>query len=451
MTVTRQPIQALDAKPPRRAVDTRDYVRWGLDDQRPQQLLALLAGSSTGKVCTTTKAKFIEGNGLKDLDFYRAVINPRGQTMDALLKLLADRESKLSGHALLLNLNMLGNPSSVYWLPTENVRLGIPLDDGTVDYVFQLHPKVPGSKGKNQKPSLHLVFDPNEPAEQRAERLATWPGGPGAYPGEVYCSFLDEAGYYPEQVWEPAEVDMETEARLKRSRRTDIKSGYSDKTVIVEYGTATPTDEVKAANAIKYGSFVGEDGDRIMLLYAASKEVDDPTIKTISAPDASKRYQTDGDALKADIRAVFQIPTLLYGEATAGKLGTSQEMEDATLYVQNMVINTNQRSIERTLQAVFSTFQRPDQPDVPLCPSADYSIENLSLAPVAQVEQETEQELAAQKVLKALNTLSPLVANGVLNAMSQQQILSLVGLQVDGPPAATTAPANGTAADAHAS
>jgi hypothetical protein len=439
VTVVRQPITALDSTPKRRVVDTKDYVRWGVDDQRPQQLLALLANSGTGKVCATTKAKFIEGNGLKDPDFYKAVINPRGQTIDALLKLLSDREAKLSGHALLVNINLLGNPCSAYYLATENVRLGIPLGDGTIDYVFQLHPKVPGSKARPPKPTLHLVFDPNEPAEQRAERLVSWPGGPAAYPGEVYCSWLDEAGYYPEQVYEPVEVDMETEARLKRSRRTDVKSGYSDKTVITEYGTDSPTPEVMAANGLKYGSFVGEDGDRIMLLYAVSKEMT-PDIKTISAPDASKRYQTDGETLKADIRAVFQIPTLLYGEATAGKLGTSQEMEDATLYVQNMVVNTNQRSIERTLTAVFSTFQRPDQPDVPVCPSGDYSIENLSLAPVAEVEEESD----AQKVLKALNSLSPLVANGVLSAMSQKQILSLVNLAVDGPPAATPA-TNGNA------
>lgn len=378
MTVVRQPITAIDSTPKRRVVDTKDYVRWGVDDQRPQQLLALLANSGTGKVCATTKAKFIEGNGLKDADFYKAVINPRGQTMDALIKLIADREAKLSGHALLVNINLLGNPCSAYYLATENVRLGIPLDDGRIDYVFQLHPKVPGSKARPPKPTLHLVFDPNEPAEHRAERLATWPGGPGAYPGEVYCSWLDEAGYYPEQVYEPVEVDMETEARLKRSRRTDVKSGYSDKTIIVEYGSANPSPEVMAANAIKYGGFVGEDGDRIMLLYADSKELE-PTIKTISAPDASKRYQTDGETLKADIRAVFQIPNLLYGEATAGKLGTSQEFNDATLYVQNMVVNTNQRSIERTLVAVFSTFQRPDQPDVPVCPSGNYSIQNLTL------------------------------------------------------------------------
>jgi hypothetical protein len=82
------------------------------------------------------------------------------------------------------------------------------------------------------------------------------------------------------------------------------KAATPNKTVITEYGTSNPTQEVMDANGKKYGNFVGEDGDRIMLLYADSKELT-PDIKTISAPDASKRYQTDGDTLKADIRAVF--------------------------------------------------------------------------------------------------------------------------------------------------
>jgi hypothetical protein len=85
VSVFRQAITALEPTAKRRVVDTRDYVRWGIDDQRPQQLLALLANSGTGKVCATTKAKFIEGNGLKDADFYKAVINPRGQTSTCLV------------------------------------------------------------------------------------------------------------------------------------------------------------------------------------------------------------------------------------------------------------------------------------------------------------------------------------------------------------------------------
>jgi len=437
--VTHQAITAIDSAPKRRVVDTKDYVRWGDDDQRPQQQLALLSASGTGKVCAATKAKFIEGNGFKDADFYKAVINPKGQTMDALLKLLADRESKLSGHALLVNINLLGNPCSAYFLPTENLRLGLPDDAGIIDHVFILRPKVPGSKGRAQKPTRHLTFDPSEPAEDRAERLATWEGGPDAYPGEVYCSFLDGAGYYPEQVYEPVEVDMETEARLKRSRRTDVRASYSAQVMITEYGDDNPSEEKKAADRLKYGQFVGEDGGRLLQQYAASKDMK-PDLDTLQAPDASKRYQTDEESLRTNIRAVFQIPNLLYGEATAGKLGTSQEMDDATKYVQNMVVNTNQRSIERTVEVVFSTFQRPDQPDVPLCPTGNYSIENLSLAPVPSTDEETD----AQKALKVLTTLSPLVQNKVLDSLSQQQILDFIGLKVDGPPAAKpTTPANG--------
>lgn len=381
MPLTIQHITAQDNKPKRRVVETKEYVRWGIDDQRPQQLLALLAMSGTGKVCVTTKAKFIEGNGFKDAEFYRAIINPRGQTVDALLKLVADRQSKLTGYALLVNINLNGNPCSVYHLPTENVRLGLPDEAGAIDHVFQLHPKIPGTKGRTQKPTLHLVYDPMEPAADRAERAANWPGGIAAYPGEVYCSFLDEAGYYPEQVYEPVEVDMETEARLKRSRRNDVRSGYTDKVIIQQIGTDAPTTEVQLANQLKFGQFAGEEASKIMLLYAESEQTK-TQISVLQAPDASQRYKTDGESLKADIRAVFQIPTPLYGEATAGKLGTSQEMEDNTKFVQNMVVNTDQRSIERGFEAVFSTFQRPDQPDTPLCPSKNYSIQNLSLSGV---------------------------------------------------------------------
>jgi hypothetical protein len=381
VSVTIQPITAQDNKPKRRTVETKDYVKWGDDDRRPQQLLALLALSGTGKVCVATKAKFIEGNGFKDTTFYKAIINPRGQTVDALLKLVADRQSKLTGYALLVNINLNGNPCSAYHLPTENVRLGYPMEDGAIDHVFQLHPKIPGSKGRAQKPTLHLVYDPMEPAAERAERAANWPGGIEAYPGEVYCSFLDEAGLYPEQVYEAVEVDMETEARLKRSRRNDVRSGYQDKVIIQEIGTDTPTLEVQLANQQKYGQFAGEEGGKIMLLYAATDQTA-TKITTLQAPDASQRYKTDGESLKADIRAVFQIPTPLYGEASAGKLGTAQEMDDATKYVQNMVVNTDQRLIERGFEAVFSTFQRPDQPNAPLCPSKNYSIQNLSLSGV---------------------------------------------------------------------
>lgn len=439
MSATKQVIKAQATAPrKRRIVETKEFIRWGEDDNRPQELLDLVAASGTASVCTATKAKFIEGNGLKDLTLYKAVINERGQTVDQLLKLLTDRQSKLAGYGKLVNINLLGNPCSVYFIPTEHLRLGQPDEFDTVNHLFVKRPKPPGAKGKEPKPTPHLVFDPLEPAADRAERVANWPGGVAAYPGEIYYDFGAAVGYYPEPVYTSVEVDMESEAGLKRSRRTDIDSGYSAQTMITEYGDANPSEERQAADREKYGQFVGAEGGRVLQQYAASKEMK-PDVDTLQAPDASKRYQTDGETLKADIRAVFQIPTLLYGEATAGKLGTSQEMDDATKYVQNMVVNTDQRAIERGMEAVFRTFQYPDGSQ-PFLNLKDFSIQNLSLTPQADVVIPSETE----KVLQALNTLSPLVANKVLDAMNADEIRSLIGLKAGGAP--QPAPDNGNTA-----
>ena len=440
--MTKQVIKAEAATPrKRRIIDTKEFVRWGDDDNRPQELLDLLAASGTGKVCVTTKAKFIEGNGFKDLTFYKAVINERGQTLDQLLKLTADRQARLTGYGMLVNINLLGNPCGVYHIPTEHIRLGEPDERDEVHYIFVKHPKAPGMKGREPKPTKHLVFDPLEPAEARAERVATWEGGIAAYPGEVYYDFGTTGGYYPEQVYEAVEVDMDTEARLKRSRRTDVSSGYSAQTMITEFGITDPDQAKLDADAEKYGAFVGEEGARLLLQYAADKDTK-PQVDTLQAPDASKRYQTDGEVLKADIRAVFQIPTLLYGEATAGKLGTQQEFDDATKYVQNMVVNTDQRALERGYEAVFRSFQYPDGSQ-PFLNLKDFSVQNLSLTPVAEVTVPTESE----KTLQALNTLSPLVANKVLESMNPDEIRGLIGLKPGGAPQPTTtpAPADGSA------
>ena len=61
----------------------------------------------------------------------------------------------------------------MYYLATENVRLGIPLDDGTIDYVFQLRPKVPGSKAR---PSLPCTWY-STPTSQLSNVPSALPAG----------------------------------------------------------------------------------------------------------------------------------------------------------------------------------------------------------------------------------------------------------------------------------
>ncbi|RFP65937.1 hypothetical protein D0N36_06955 [Hymenobacter lapidiphilus] len=422
-----------------RSIDVKDYLKWGKDDQEPQRLHELVRSSGTATVCVATKAKFIEGNGLKDQTLWKTVINEKGQTVDELVRLHCLELAEGEGIQMLLNFNALGEPVEVLHLPFGQWRPGQPTERGEVQVVFEKRIPLPGKK--KEKPIARLVYDATEPNEDRAERILNWEGGLDAYPGEIAYYFHrrpSAAGYHPEPVWLPVLLDIEVDALLKISRRTDVASGYTDKTMITEYGNANPTEEVKQANGVKYGGFVGPLGGRVLLQYAMTRE-QKPDVDTFQAPNASERYATDKAALKVSIREVFQIPDICYGESQAGKLGMDGEFEDATRYVQNMVVNTDQRAIETLYASVFSNFRTAE--GEPVCPSGDYSIQNLSLN--AQVEAAVPSE--AEKTLQALNSLSPLVANKVLESMSADEIRALVGLKAGlGPdPSAST---NGTPA-----
>lgn len=424
-----------------RSINVKDYLKCAKDDLEPQRLHELVWGSGTATVCVATKAKFIEGNGFKDADFYKAVINEKGQTVDELLRLHSLELAEPEGFQMLLNFNALGEVVEVMHLPFAQWRPGLPTDRGEVQVVFQKHIPVPGKK--TEKPVARLVYDPSEPNEDRAARILSWEGGMDVYPGEVAYYFHQRpgaSGYHPEPIFTSVILDIEVDGLLKVSRRTDVQSGYSAQVMITEVGNSKPDQTKIDADNLKYGQFVGEEGSRVLLQYVDRLE-DAPKVDTIQAPDASERYAADAQALKESIRAVFQIPDICYGEATAGKLGTSEEFDDATKFVQNMVVNTDQRAIETLYAAVFRNFRTED--GSPICPTEDFSIQNLSLLP--QVEAVVPSE--SEKVLQALNTLSPLVANKVLESMSADEIRGLIGLKAGGAPQPTPdgnagAPAN---------
>ncbi|RPD44833.1 hypothetical protein DNI29_19180 [Hymenobacter sediminis] len=170
--------------------------------------------------------------------------------------------------------------------------------------------------------------------------------------------------------------DVYSEPNLKHSRARDLDSGYSAQVMITEYGTATPSEEVIEANGVKYGVSAGPDGNRILLQYAASKELK-PDVDTLTAPDASKRYVTDENAIKQSIREAMQMPGVLLGREVAGKLGSWQEFQDVIAYVLAFVVNSAQRSIERGFEAIFHTFQKADG-NFPFKDLKDFSIQNLT-------------------------------------------------------------------------
>ncbi|RPD46787.1 hypothetical protein DNI29_11520 [Hymenobacter sediminis] len=391
----RQVIKAQALRPDIITLSTpTDYPKWGDDNLYPQRLLAAYAGSGTATVCAERKAQFIEGNGFTDTTFYRAVIDRAGGTLDALLQPVANNTAYLEGWAVRVNINANGFPCEVLHQPKEQVRPYYPDSAGVTRWCGLVrNPAAVAKRGATYASRSGLqkvpVFNPRETPEKRLERIAAWENEKGevvglkGYPGEVYYWFQKRTGAYlhPRPLLDAVLDDVYSEPNLKRSRARDLDSGYSAQVMITEYGTATPTQEVIEANGAKYGVFVGPDGSRILLQYAVSKELK-PDVDTLTAPDASKRYVTDEEAIKGNIREAMQMPGVLLGREIAGKLGSWQEFQDAVAYVQAFVVNSAQRSIERGFEAIFRTFQRADG-SFPFKDLKDFSIQNLTLQQAA--------------------------------------------------------------------
>ncbi|UOR06237.1 hypothetical protein MUN82_03875 [Hymenobacter aerilatus] len=369
-----------------------DFRRWGDDNRYPQRLIEAVAGSGTASVCVDTKAKFIEGNGFNDNDFYEAECNDQGQTVDELLSLATQDVAQLEGYALLININANGYPAEVLHAPFEKWR---PDKEEPLRYTYLLNQVFDPSEGKRYRKAdavKHPVFNPREKPEERLARANAWkdkegnPVGLEGYPGEVYYWWRKRPGahHHPRPVYDSVLEDVYAEARLKVSRHGDIAEGFKAQVMITEFGSADPSQEVLDANAVKYGTMVGENASRILLQYAA-EQTTKPQVDALPAPDASKRYATDEEAIKVNIREVFQLPSAVIGREVAGKLGTSDDFGNAVKYVQRMVINREQRALERGFRAVFELFQPAGGQPGALNATKDFSIQNLTLEQAASL------------------------------------------------------------------
>ena len=129
---------------------------------------------------------------------------------------------------------------------------------------------------------------------------------------------------------------------------------------------------------------------------------------------------------------------------TASQLGNTQQLLNIIQLMQQEVLDI-QGMIQRTFQMLWPAFDFTltslniikAMPEQAWQAMTEDEKSNFLGYPVLETEQTTE----GQKTLNALNSLSPIVANKVLESMTQNQILALVGLEPveggDEPPAKT--------------
>lgn len=346
---------------------TEGVLNYDIDNAYPQRILDIVASSGMAVRCVTQYAKFIEGGGFADTTFYKTVVNRKRYTLDKVLSKVARDKARFNGFALHVNYDGLGRIVELNHVPFEFCRLPNPANP---DYKGKIAVYTDWYRQRNRNIRKDDIqwYDVYNPEAAIEQALAV---GFGNYKGQILW-YSYEGDQYPLAPIDPVIEDVESDARIKNFKRKSIATGFNADFALVTQ-ERFESDSEREEYVTNLENFQGDENAGNIMLVEIDRPEQEPKILPFPRIDNDKKYEYTETSIHDNIRKAFGLPPVLVGEATAGKLGTSQEILDACNYY-NAVTDPERRQVSEVFEEVFKYWYDPNA-----CPSKDYSIVPLVL------------------------------------------------------------------------
>lgn len=233
---------------------------------------------------------------------------------------------------------------------------------------------------------------------------------------------------------------IESDVEVSKHVLGNAQTGFSaSKLITLPNGEPSP-DEKRNIERRFTDRFSGSDGKKFILSFVQDS-ARKPIVEDLGASDLTKEdFGRVDEMIQQNIFAGHQITAPdLFGISTPGQLGSRSQIRDAYEIFKNTYVNDKQQFIEGIFNNLAKqrgvTSELTIKPVEPISYEFSETIisqnmtkdeirEKIGLAPL-----DTENESSsAQIVLDGINSLSPLVANKVLESMTANEIRALVGL-----------------------
>jgi len=208
------------------------------------------------------------------------------------------------------------------------------------------------------------------------------------------------------------------EEKISEYLVNDVSNGFSG-TKVLNFNTGAILDPIKAqseAQRVK-DKFTGSNGDVLIVSFNDNKE-QNVEIQDIPLSDAPTHYSYLAQEAQEKILAAHNvISSMLIGIGKDGQgfSNNGDEIETASLYMMNTVIKSKQETVIDAINKILAINQI----------FMDLYFERKK---VFEDEVIGDISVSATKVVDSINSLSPLVANKVLESMTADEIRQLVGL-----------------------
>jgi len=421
---------------------------WGANNLLPQEMLRILYDSGTATTCVERLGLFIGGKGFASELTARTMANPT-QTLNQVFAEAAAIAAVDIGVAYIIRFTYGGEVGEVYAAEVDCLRRE---KDGDR---FVINPKLADGKMPVAHNQVYLPYDPLATPAEISEQVIAAAGSEAGYWGHVWFNFTAKMGRkrYPFPAWWSAKEAVEADAEAPRYDLKQFRDGFfpdailsvvgkkfadvpvnenwkpeGDQTEYDEPMTKSPdlTALIANINALK-----GSKTQSGVLVNVVETKEELPQIDFIDKGPNSKGLTDATNRIEGRVYRRFGVPPVLCGVSEAGVLGSNQQIVNS-IQLFGLVVNPRRELCVEPLEKLFPVLDftvTPLDPVDYIDPSvaAKMSDDELratrGLPPVEKPE-----DSEAEKTLKALNGLSPIVATKVLNEMTSEEIRSLVGL-----------------------
>jgi hypothetical protein len=339
-------------------------IRYGKDNNFPQELIKAVQSSPIANACVETHAKFLYGDGLyfetptgEETDFSKRLSEVFNES--SYQRICYDM-AYFESLGLIMKWDLNGYLKGVKSQDFSTIRLGIPNKDFEITFAKLSSNWQQETKDRRYKAVPIDLYDDIETKAKISnfieqslfEDFSKW-NGTLKYirrykPGQVYYS---QPKYASALKW------IYADGQIQNFHANNIDNSFAPAFIVYVPYKLTGVDENGKDMKDSLRDYISDrltgadNGGKFAILDGSSKEGSIQIIP-FSQSTSHEMYITLSNLIRDHIATAFQVPSILAGIQVSGKLGTAKEIADSSIYYQNAVIKHDQNLLMYEMNAL---------------------------------------------------------------------------------------------------
>ena len=311
-------VKRIEVKPNK----TEGVDSFDTNNDYPQRVVDIINSSGTATLCVNMMAKFIFGNGFKDVNLSNFVINKKGETVDDLLKKMSRSIAFFNGLSIHVGFNGLGEKTQLTPTDFQTVRFTNE-ENKEQKNMFALHDDWQKEKVYPKFKKEDIVFlnkyNPNKVQEQVEETagetlIDKWRN----YKGQLFY-WTTFGMQYPLCPCDSVLEDVQTDSKTKNFKYRNITTNFMASHLMqVPKFEGENAEETKKAFIDNLTSFQGDDDALQIFLIETEGEESPIKLDKIEIQDVDKLYEYTEESVRNNIIRNFLIPPALLLDTSDG-------------------------------------------------------------------------------------------------------------------------------------